>query len=133
MELFDEVREKGRWILGRRRDSYVAIWRHSLQQNDCSTVDQICDAYYYSEPFRKPQGQVWVAVVGNNVTHSDFDSFETIVSQGKVSENVQFTPFFGVDGLTYKTSVKVDGKELSATLYGYVHGVGRRSERSSGE
>ena len=129
VELFDEVRESEKWILGRRRESYVAVWRHSLRQNDCSNADGeetlACDPYYYSDPSGKTRGQVWAVVVGNNITHVSFDEFESVIAQGEVTEKTSITPLVATRWLTYQTNLRVDGKELSSTLRGFVRGPGR--------
>jgi hypothetical protein len=132
VERFDQVVEDGRWIMGRKNGSYIAVWRHGLRQNDCSSLEDTspeepysCDPYYYSNPKSFIQGQAWAVVIGNNMTHGSFEEFEDVILQGEVSRRTVFTPRKGVGWFTYTASLRVDGKYLSSRLDGYVRNPGR--------
>jgi hypothetical protein len=128
VELFDQVVEEGRWILGRKNESYIAVWRHGLRQNDCSSspVEPYpCDPYYYSNPKSFFRGQVWAVVVGNAITHGSFEEFEDVILQGEVSGRTVFTPRKAFGWFTYKSRLRVDGKSLSCSMDGRVRNPGR--------
>jgi hypothetical protein len=124
-ERFDEVVENERWIMGRKHESYIAVWRHSLDQNDCTPDDDsedpfLCEPYFYSNPRHGIRGQVWAVVVGNNITHGSFDQFEDVIAEGKVTERHYWTPFIAARSITYKTELQVDGKHLFSSLRGKI-------------
>jgi hypothetical protein len=127
IDRFDQVVDKGRWILGRKNESYIAVWRHGLRQNDCSPPEEpsLCDPYFYSNPKSFIRGQAWAVVVGNNMTHGSFEEFEDVILQGEVSGRTVFTPRLGIGWFTYKASLRVDGKSLSSRLDGRVRNPGR--------
>jgi hypothetical protein len=128
VERFDQVVEEGRWILGRKNESYIAVWRHGLRQNDCSSspVEPYpCDPYYYSNPKSFFRGQVWAVVVGNAITHGSFEEFEDVILQGEVSGRTVFTPRKAFGWFTYKSRLRVDGKSLSCSMDGRVRNPGR--------
>ena len=128
VESFDEVIEHGQWICGRVGESYVAVYRAVFKRNDCSTVQgDPCEQYYYSDTSTPPYGQTWAAVVGNNVTHSSFQAFQNVVTQGIVREEVSITPLDASLGLTYSSSLEVDVVTLSVSLDGYTRAAGRAS------
>jgi hypothetical protein len=114
-ERFDEVAEEGRWVFGRKGDNYVGVWRHSLDKNDCSSENEVCREYYFSDPKDGSRQQVWAAVVGNTITHGSFALFRQVVAQGTVEANrPNFLSWFF--GFTYETSLQVDGKSLSSRI-----------------
>jgi hypothetical protein len=110
-ERFEEIVEEGRWLFGRKGSNYVGIWRHSLDQNDCTGETAVCRRYFFSSV----QPQVWAAVIGNTNTHGNFAAFKQSVGQGNVEANKP--GFFSwLFGFTYETSVQVDGKSLSSRI-----------------
>lgn len=112
-ERFDETKEVGNWLLGRRGTAYVGVWRHALTRNDCRGTTMPCTEYWYSNPAKGMS--VWAVVVGNNISHGDFDGFVDAVSTGEVKETVPglFARLFGA---SYATSLNVDGIQLQSDL-----------------
>lgn len=105
VKLFDEVQEIGSWLIGRKTENYVAVWRDlNFRQNPCNIADTECEPYYYSDPSSLFRSQVWAVVVGNNVTHGSFASFQQTVQAGSVTLKLQ------------KASLSVDGKNIVSTL-----------------
>jgi hypothetical protein len=118
VERFDQVIQVDRWLIGRKGESYIAVWRHGLDQHDCSEAQpNMCEEYYFSNPTRGLRAQVWAVVVGNVDTHGDFNSFVDTVSRGQVKEFKYPNPL-AVRWTSYRTTLSVDGKELNATLRG---------------
>lgn len=109
---FDEVREvESRWIIGRKDSNYVGVWRHALDKFDCSSVDAVCEEYYYSDSTRDQHTSSWVIVVGNADTHGDFSQFENTISAGQVHEELTRKGLFRRPD-TYEVQVTVDSKTL---------------------
>jgi hypothetical protein len=105
VKLFDEIQEAGFWLLGRKAENYVAVLRDSnYRQNRCDATDSQCDPYYYSDPSSLLRTQVWAVVVGNNITHGSYASFQQTVQAGSVSLKLN------------KASLSVDGKSIVSTL-----------------
>jgi hypothetical protein len=111
---FDEVVERGQWIIGRRVDSYVAVWRHRTSFKGCNPGELICDEYWYSEGDDRNKASAWAVVVGSKETHGDFTNFVTIVEQGTVEEKFPW-PIFDFF-FKYTSKVKVDGQEITTSL-----------------
>lgn len=121
LERFDEVVEQGSWIMGRRANSYVGVWRYSgLQPNDCSAAEaagEPCDRYFFTAGRSQNRASVWAIVVGNDATHESFENFVTVVEAGVVEES---SPGF-LESLLfwqgyYRTKLTVDGKTLSSDM-----------------
>lgn len=111
---FDQVVERGHWIIGQRIDSYVAVWRHDKEFKGCDPGEIICDEYWYSEGNNQNKASAWAVVVGNNVTHGSFTDFVAIVEQGTVEEELPW-PFLDLF-IKYTSKVKVGGQEITAKL-----------------
>jgi hypothetical protein len=113
---FEEVAQDRNWIMGRRGNNYVAVWRHAVTQNDCrASGGGACDPYYYSDPNDGIRAQVWAVVVGNRDTHSSFTEFSRIVGEGAVVEKKRFS-LWATQRTEYRTEVVVDGKRIVSTL-----------------
>lgn len=113
---FDEVVESGRWLVGRRGDGYIGIWRHATTQTSCATSDSVaCSEYFFSDPSEGLLSQVWAVVVGNKDTHGDFSNFQRVVANGTVSEQSSGI-FSWLFGWGYRTELSVDGKTIISEL-----------------
>lgn len=115
---FHEVVESGHWIAGRKDENYVAVWRHSLQQQDCSSVvssSEPCDEYYYSNPRGFDRPQAWAVVVGDSGTHVSFTSFTQSVFAGRLVERKPII-LFRLFGQKYQATLQVDGKDIEVTI-----------------
>lgn len=112
---FDEVVERGNWIMGRRVDSYVAVWRDDTKSKLCDEDELVCDEYWYSDGDIRFKASAWAAVVGDSDTYESFMSFVSIVEQGKVEEKFPFL-FLDWFGFKYETEVTVDGNKISSQL-----------------
>jgi hypothetical protein len=113
---FDEVRKDGNWILGRKNESYIGVYRPGGEtRNDCSLYGNGThyDPYYCSDPAGSGgRSQSWAVVVGNSATHSSFTNFAQIVGTGQVSQRTSFSLLRGVQ---HEMVLSVDGKELRAS------------------
>ena len=113
-ERFDQVTYIKNWILGQKNDSYIAVWRHSLDRKKCKGK-AVCQDYYFSNPQVGMREQAWAVVVGNDRTHGSFTNFSNTVEKGGVLQSTVFDPL--ASGLfAYQTTISVDGKRLTATL-----------------
>lgn len=115
VDRFDEVIERENWVIGRRVDSYIAVWRDDDKRHTCDEDELICDEYWYSNGDLRFKASNWAVVVGDSNTHSSFSNFVSIVAEGSVTEEFPF-PFLDWFGFKYKTRVKVDGKDISSEL-----------------
>lgn len=94
----DEVRESGKWLLGREGDGYVAVRR--------SCTDEINGV----RACENPDGQTWVFMVGNADMYGSFDNFQQIIEQSQYEEKW----YFNLPTLqwVYYSKIVVDGKTL---------------------
>lgn len=116
VEKFDEVVERENWVIGRRVDSYVAVWRDDdTSQNTCDGSELPCDEYWFSEGDSSFKSSVWAVVVGDADTHGDFSSFVSTVEQGTVTREL---PWLVLEFLGFKltTEVNVDGKQIVSKI-----------------
>lgn len=102
-ERFDESIERGRWIIGRKGDSYVAVLRY---RNDKK------NGFWYSSENRGRQ--LWAVVVGNKDTHGSFGKFVAVIEAAKTGESFDWD--FKKFRRVYKTSLTVDGKSISSKM-----------------
>lgn len=118
---FDEVAERGNWIVGRKENSYIGVWRYNgAEEYDCSRAlanGDVCDQYYFSRGRTVNKASVWAVVVGNNETHGSFDNFVSVVEQGTVQESSPsvIETFLFFQGF-YRTGLTVDGTTLSSEM-----------------
>jgi hypothetical protein len=112
---FDEIVERGKWIIGRRVESYVAVWRHNTLRKGCGPGVVICDEYWYSEGEDRYKASAWAVVVGDNETHGSFTNFIAIVEKGTVEEKFPWL-FTELLGFKYTSTVKVDGQKITVKL-----------------
>ncbi|MCH9756959.1 MAG: hypothetical protein K0U37_07205 [Gammaproteobacteria bacterium] len=71
---FDQSIEKGRWLIGRRKNSYIAVYK------PCD--GKINDIYACDNQ----DGQTWAAVVGNQSTYGSFNGFIHEIENTDVEE-----------------------------------------------
>ena len=95
---FDEIREQGNWILGREGNSYVAVRRFCVDQQNGIPV---CD---------NPDGQTWIYMVGNSDMYGSFDAFEQKILQSQYESRW----YFNLPTLqwVYYSKIVIDGKTL---------------------
>ncbi|MCP3942665.1 MAG: hypothetical protein GY710_14415 [Desulfobacteraceae bacterium] len=98
---FDQIASYDRWIIGKRNDSYIAVYRHRTGTNN---------GWYYSQT--NNGRQYWAVVVGNLSTHGSFSDFVNMVEQASTRES--YTWSFS-SGFKYYARVTIDGKTISHT------------------
>lgn len=91
---------QGSWVLGRKGDSYVAVFR------PCGEKKQ--KGWYACNGVNGRQ--VWATAVGDSNLYGDFDAFATIVGAATVKESFRWR--FGRSPV-YETSLTIDGKTVS--------------------
>lgn len=99
---FDEIRTDSLWLLGRQDENYVAVRR--------TCTGQISGQYACS-PVNP--GQSWVVVVGDSSMYTDFNNFESIISQAQYNESWSFDSTTEVR--SYYASITVDGNNIDYT------------------
>ncbi len=97
-ENFDEYREEGKWIIGRKGDSYIAVLRHCM--------DIVNGAYACQDQ----DGQLWACVVGNHEMYGSFEAFKDIIRHAKYQEKWVYV--FNKVEWHYYGMVEVDGVKL---------------------
>ncbi|MCP4132522.1 MAG: hypothetical protein GY754_16230 [bacterium] len=103
-EKFDETMEHGRWIIGRKGDSYVAVFRDGGKTKH---------GYYYSDA--NGGRQTWGAVVGNSDTHGSYSEFVDMIKDS--SYKITYKWSWSKWKMVYYTRLSVDGKSISKTWY----------------
>ncbi len=99
---FDEVDSYDRWIIGRKGNSYIAVYRHRTGTKN---------GWYYSQT--NNGRQYWAVVVGNSTTHGNFEDFVSMVEQSSTRES--YTWNWSKWRTVYYARVTVDGKTISYT------------------
>ncbi len=122
---FDETRELGQWVVGRKADSYIAVLCDQTLTNrlDPNTKDK--ESYYFSDA--NHGRQLWAVVVGNRETHGSFDHFLSVIEAAKVTQSYGYQlgkwrekstgknlSVWQVLCKVYQTEVEVDGKKISS-------------------
>jgi hypothetical protein len=101
---FDEVVEDGRWIIGRKGDSYIAAFRACT-----GTINGIraCDGG------NRDGRQLWGMYVGNADTHQSFNNFVSIIGDAGYKDSYGFQNVCK-NFLTqcYWTRLTVDGNKI---------------------
>ncbi len=99
---FDEVDSYDRWIIGRKGNSYIAVYRYRTGiKND----------WPYSQA--NNGRQYWAVVVGNSTTHGKFKDFVHMVEQSRTRES--YTWKWSKLRSVYYVLVTVDGKKIEYT------------------
>lgn len=114
---FDEVVENDRWLMGRRGESYIGVWRHSTNQHELGSN-------FFSDPQDSYRSQAWATVVGTKQTHGSFASFRASVQNATVNESRQgffdwlLRLLFGwlLGPWKYEVSLEVDGTFVEASV-----------------
>jgi hypothetical protein len=110
-ERFDEVREGGGWVFGRKGQAYVALWsQHETDWAEDNDIELIADA---------PEN-VWVVELGSVEEHASFDAFVEAVEAAPVSvdELVRYTsPTIGAVEVGWTGPMTVDGAEVDLGPY----------------
>lgn len=104
-EDFDEVRHRGKWVLGRDGNDYIAVLK---QCNGTVNGFQSCNTWFLP--------QIWAFVVGNSDMYGTFDDFENIVSNARHSGRWTFNEASGF--YDYEASLALDGREIQQVLTG---------------
>ena len=100
---FDETVEQGHWIMGRRRDSYIAVYRHC--------TGKIKNVYACKDQ----DGQTWAAIVGNASTHGSFAAFMNDATHAEVKEKWKWNKKrFAYD---YYGKIKYNGDQIAKTWH----------------
>jgi len=89
----------GTWILGRKGESYIAVYRPCGDRREMS---------WYSCGGAAGR-QVWAMVVSDATKHTSFEAFASVIEGAKVEESVSFRLF---QRNKYEATVSVDGKTL---------------------
>ncbi len=103
-EEFDETATHGNWIIGRRNESYVAVYRYKTTSKN---------GWYYSDG--NNGRQFWAVVVGNSTTHGSFGDFVEMVKKSSTRES--YTWVWSNFAMKYYARVTVDGKTISYDWY----------------
>lgn len=90
----------GSWVLGRRGDSYIAVYRPCGDQTDKGWY--ACGAH--------TDTQLWVAVVSDSTKHGGFETFASVIQESVVEESSRFRLF---QSSVYTATINVDGKTIS--------------------
>ncbi|MCO5234348.1 MAG: T9SS type A sorting domain-containing protein [Chitinophagales bacterium] len=104
-EKFDEYLEIGKWIIGRRADSYVGVLRHC--------TDTISGAYACDDQ----DGQLWACIVGNKDMYGSFENFIDKIRHSIFLEKWNYV--FDKSEWHYYGMVEVDGKKID---YDWIEG-----------
>jgi len=100
---FDETIEKGRWIMGRRGSSYIAVYRHCTGK---------INGFYACDD---QDGQTWAAIVGNASTHGNFAAFVDDSTHATIEEKWTWNPKrFAYD---YYGKIKYHDKKIEKTWH----------------
>ncbi|WDE05660.1 hypothetical protein SG34_001580 [Thalassomonas viridans] len=98
-EAFDETQENGRWIIGRKNDSYIAVFR------GCSGK---INGEYGCEGNRGRQ--LWGAYVGNSSTHGNYQNFVNSINNASYYNSLDF--HFSCFCYRYHVRITVDGNKI---------------------
>lgn len=97
---FDEITEANNWLMGRKDEDYIAIYRPCLDSIEgnwaCTNTD----------------GQTWVYFLGDSGMYSNFSNFQQIVGQATVTENRAYTKADTTQWLYY-AKVNIDGDSIA--------------------
>ena len=111
---FDEVREGGGWVFGRKGDGYVALWsQHETSWAEDSDIELLTDA----------MENVWVVELGSAEEHAGFDAFVEAIEAAPISVNaesevVRYTsPTIGAVEVGWTGPMIVDGVEVDLGPY----------------
>jgi hypothetical protein len=99
---FEETHSVGRWVLGRRGEAYVAVYR------PCTDTEQ----GWFSCAGNGGR-QLWAAVVGNMARHGSLDDFMQVIKSATIQEEMAWN--WRRTKREYHTSVTVDGRHLEHT------------------
>jgi len=102
-QLFGLSKPTGTWILGRKNDSYIAVYRPCADRTDQGWFACKGDS----------GKQTWVAVVGEATTHGTFENFAKIIERATVKEATRKSRV--TEDFVYSASVSVDGKVVGLT------------------
>ncbi|MCP4744737.1 MAG: hypothetical protein GY874_01150 [Desulfobacteraceae bacterium] len=97
---FDDSFEYGKWIIGRKNDSYVAVYRDGTG---------VKNGHYYSEANRGRQA--WAVVVGNVDMHHSFDNFVNVIKTSNYRINYSWD--WSKWTMVYDVKLTVDGISIS--------------------
>ncbi|MCO5249251.1 MAG: T9SS type A sorting domain-containing protein [Chitinophagales bacterium] len=103
---FDEYREVGKWIVGRRGNSYIGVLRHC--------TDIINSTYFCDDQ----DGQLWACIVGNQDMYGSFENFVDKIRHSQYQEKWNYV--FDKAEWHYYGMVKVDDIKLD---YDWVEGL----------
>ena len=99
----------GTWLVARNGDNYCAVHREGTRY----WYDGVDQEFPYSTSHGGRQ--TWAVMVGNKDTHNSFDDFKQVVRGAKVKESHRWN--WSEGRWEYRSSVKIDGKEISNTGY----------------
>ncbi len=84
---FDEVRQANGWTLGRKGNSYVALWsERPTEWRPINTADSASEGMTQPYDLVAPgsPSNVWICEVGGASDHGDFDSFFSAITSATV-------------------------------------------------
>lgn len=99
-ERFDEHTERGKWLIARKQNSYIAVLRYGHEFN--------ADGFPFSD--QNAGRQMWAVVVGNQDMHGSYDNFINIIDNAGIKETYDFDWKKGRK--VYFTRIDVDGKYI---------------------
>ncbi len=80
---FDEVREVDNWIIGRRKDAYIALYSALPYDWKAPESPGVHDAV------AKGTRQIWICQMGNKSQYGSFDEFRNSVLDAQLAANVE--------------------------------------------
>ncbi len=103
-EDFHETASYDRWVIGRKNNSYIAVYRHRTGSKN---------GWYFSQT--NNGRQYWAVVVGNSTTHGTFDDFVSMIESSSSRES--YTWDWSELNMKYYARITVDGKTISYNWY----------------
>jgi len=97
---FDEDTQSGQWLMARKNDSYIAVYRDGDGYNG--------DGFPFSD--QNAGRQMWAVVVGNKDTHGSYDNFMDVIEKASVKKTYEFD--FKKGRKVFFTRIDVDGKYI---------------------
>jgi hypothetical protein len=100
---FDETFEWKNWVIGKKDDSYIAVYRYGKSKKKKTG--------YYSQD--NNGRQLWAVIVGNSETHKSFKNFFEVIKKSSMKESYEWS--FEKLSWVYSTEIQIDGKLISQT------------------
>ncbi|MNO18167.1 hypothetical protein D3C76_78820 [compost metagenome] len=127
---FDETREEGKWLFGRKGCAYVAVY--SLKP--CERT--ISGKYKNRELLCYDKRNIWIIEAGSEAQYGSFDAFVQAVTNARLleagDEVVYISPLAGEFRLSWERTCLRDGEPILADNYPLIRNELANSEYGSG-